>query len=65
LEEKVISWTTDTVPLANPQGRGVCDFDSGGNDTGSSDDGGGVLGFWFLVLLMFYAGVRVANLRRL
>lgn len=65
LEDTVISWIIDTVPLANPQGEGVCEFGSGGNDTGNIDEGGGVLGFWYLVLLMFFAGVRVVNLRRL
>lgn len=73
LEETVLSWMIGTVPLANPQGRGVCEFDSGvnpgggdatGNDTGNTDEGGGILGFWFMLVLTFYAGARVANIRR-
>jgi len=74
LESTVISWMIETVPLADSQGRGVCEFDdvgntgggntsgsNSGNDAGNIDEGGGVLGAWFVLLLMFYARARVVN----
>ena len=68
LEQTVLSWMIGTVPLANPQGRGVCEFDSGANpgggDVAGNSDGGGVLGAWFMLLLIFYAGKRVACARQ-
>jgi pimeloyl-ACP methyl ester carboxylesterase len=68
LEMAVLSWMIGTVPLANSQGRGVCGVDNGnpggGDVTGNMGEGGGVLGSWFIVPLMFYVGKRVANTRR-
>ncbi|WP_455204832.1 DUF3530 family protein [Kaarinaea lacus] len=70
LENEVLSWLTTTVPLAMPQGMGVCELGViGGNETnetiettgaGPSDDGGGVFGYWLMVLLLVLTGKRVS-----
>jgi hypothetical protein len=56
LESAVIDWVTNTVPLATPQGKGVCETSvATGTGSGNPDDNGGG-GSWdfiaFLILLI-------------
>lgn len=64
LEQSVLSWITTSLPLANSQGMGVCAFDSSGNPGGgATDQGGGVFGYWFILLLLVFVGERIVKKR--